>query len=151
MAYFYFDFNDAEKQSSEKAIRSLLFQFAQQTPDGLHSVEHMYEKCGSGRQQPLDDTVCTLLHDVMDRTEFKYIILDALDECVDREDLSKFICDLADPKVRGLRVLATSRRERDIEEQLELIANHNINIQSAVVEYVLPQIMCLANCTSLSK
>jgi hypothetical protein len=31
-------------------------------------------------------------------------------------------------------VMATSRRERDIEEQLRQIADYNINIQSAIVD-----------------
>jgi hypothetical protein len=46
----------------------------------------------------------------------KYIVLDALDECTDREDLLTFICDLTNSKIDGLRIMATSRRERDIEE-----------------------------------
>lgn len=134
VGYFYFDFNDVEKQSSRKAVRSLLFQFAQQARDGLQNVEQLYQKCGSGQQQPAEDVIRSLLRDIMGRIESKYIILDALDECTDREDLLTFICTLVDSKLPGLRILATSRSERDIEERLRSIADHNINIQSAIVD-----------------
>jgi hypothetical protein len=134
VSYFYFDFNDVEKQSSGKAVRSLLFQFAQQSFDGVRSLEQLYQRCGSGQQQPTEETIHSLLQEVMKSIKSKYIILDALDECTDREDLLTFICDLTDSEVNGLRVMATSRRERDIEEQLREAADYNINIQSAVVD-----------------
>ena len=40
--------------------------------------------------------------------ESTYILLDALDECTDREDLLEFIEALMDWNVKGLHVLATS-------------------------------------------
>lgn len=134
VGYFYFDFNDVEKQSSRKAVRSLLFQFAQQARDGLQNVEQLYQKCGSGQQQPAEDMIRSLLRDIMGQIDSKYIVLDALDECTDREDLLTFICALVDSKLPGLRILATSRPERDIEERLRPITDHNINIQSAIVD-----------------
>jgi ankyrin repeat domain-containing protein 50 len=134
VGYFYFDFNDAEKQSLRKAVRSLLFQFAQWVRNGLQCLEQMYQMCGSGQQQPAEDAIRSQLRDMMDRIECKYIILDALDECTDREDLLTFFYNLADSRVKGLRVMATSRRERDIEEQLRRIADYNINIQSTIVD-----------------
>lgn len=70
----------------------------------------------------------------MDRIGSKYIVLDALDECTDREDLLTFLCDSVNSKLTGLCVMATSRREKDIEEHLRPIANYNIDIQSAVVD-----------------
>ena len=37
-------------------------------------------------------------------------------------------------KPRDLHILATSRREKDIEDELSPVADHNINIQSAIVD-----------------
>ena len=134
VGYFHFDFNDVEKQSSRKAIRSLLLQFAHQMPNGLQDLGQMYQKCGNGQQQPADDAIHSLLQDIMDRKDFKYIFLDALDECTDREDLLTFVCNVVDSKLIGLRVMATSRREKDVEDQMRPRADHDINIQSAVVD-----------------
>jgi hypothetical protein len=132
VGYFYFDF--FEKQSSRKAIRSLLFQFAQQVSDGLRGLEQLYQKCRSGQEQPTEETILSLLRDVISRIEPKFIILDALDECTDREDLLRDVCDLFHSKLKRLYIMATSRREKDIEEQLRPIADYNINIQGTVVD-----------------
>lgn len=134
VAYFYFDFNDIEKQSSKKAIRSLLFQFALHESNYLQILEQLYQKCTNGQQQPAEDVIRSLLKDMLKRAEHKYTILDALDECTDRETILNFLHELTGPNGQGLRILATSRRERDIEDQLSSIANHNISIQSAVID-----------------
>jgi hypothetical protein len=131
VSYFYFDFNDIEKQSSRKAIRSLLFQFALQGNDILQDLERLYRKCGSGQQQPPEDVIQSLFGKAVACPEQKYIILDALDECTDRQQLLLFVREI---KPRDLHVLATSRREKDIEDELSSIADHNINIQSALVD-----------------
>ena len=134
VGYFYFDFNDIDKQWSGKAIRSLLFQVAQHTGDGLQGLHQWYRQCSNGQQQPSEEAIRLLLRDTFNLVGSKYIVLDALDECADQEELLEFLCGLVDLKLTGLRLLATSRRGRDIEVSLEPIANYNINIQSAVVD-----------------
>lgn len=134
VSYFFFDFNDTEKQSSKKAIRSLLFRITLQQRNRLQILEQLYQKCGNGQQQPAEDVIRSLLKDAVACTGHKYIILDALDECADREDFIAFIRELVHPKHEGLRIMITSRREKDIEEQLGSIVNYDINIQSAIVD-----------------
>lgn len=60
IGYFYFDFNDIEKQFSRKAIRSLAFQLALQI-DGLSTLEQLYMKCERGIRQPAEDAIRFLL------------------------------------------------------------------------------------------
>ena len=131
VGYFYFDFNDIEKQSSRKAVRSLTFQLALQV-DGLSTLEQLHTKCERGARQPAKDVIESLLRDTTARAEHAYIVLDAIDECSDRESLLVYLRDLAD--LQGLCILATSRREKDIKEQFSPIAKHNIHIQSDVVD-----------------
>ena len=134
VGYFYFDFNDIEKQSSRKAIRSLLFQFTLQQRNRLQILEHLYKGCENGGQQPAEDVIRSLLKDVLACTGHKYIIVDALDECIDREDFMFFIRGLVQSQQESLRTMITSRREKDIEEQLGSIANYDICIQNAIVD-----------------
>ena len=134
IGYFYFDFNNVEKQSARKAVRSLLFQFALQQHDRLHVLEQLHQKCGNGQQQPAEDVIRSLFRDAVAGIGNKYVVLDALDECTDREELLTFLHELINSKQQDLRVLATSRRERDTEDQLSSIAIYNINIQSAIVD-----------------
>ena len=123
-----------EKQFSKKAIRSLLFQVTLQQQNRLQVLEQLYQKCRNGQQQPAEDVIRSLLKDAVACTGHKYIILDAMDECADREDLLTFIHELVNSQQQGLHVMITSRREKDIEEQLDFLANYIINIQSAIVD-----------------
>src|ERR1700760_50207 len=72
VSYFYFDFNDAEKQSSKRAIRSLLLQCARQTRDGTQVLEQLYHRCGDGQQQPAEDMIRSSLRELLGRPGQKY-------------------------------------------------------------------------------
>lgn len=61
-------------------------------------------------------------------------MLDALDECADREDLLEFIETLIGWKVKNLHILTTSRRENDIATCLESLVTCELCIQSALVD-----------------
>ena len=78
-----------EKQSSKKALRSLLLQVTLQQQNRLQILEKLYQKCGNGQQQPAEDVIRSLLNDAVACTGNVYIILDALDECTHREDFKK--------------------------------------------------------------
>src|SRR5437667_10246899 len=64
-----------------------------------------------------------------------FIILDALDECKERHELLEDIEKIAGWKTERLHILATSRRENDIEQRIEPLINdqEQICIQSALV------------------
>ena len=133
VGYFYFDFNDVEKQSSKKAVRSLLFQIVLQTKGYLQDLESLYQKHGNGQQQPAENIIQSLFYNKIAQAEHVYIVLDALDECTDQESFLAFLRKLIDTN-GGLRILTTSRREKDIEDLLSTVADYNINIESAIVD-----------------
>ena len=153
VSYFYMDFNDPEKQSSRKAIRSLLFQCALQANGILHDLEQLYQNCRSGQQQPAEDAIQSLFQEAMARPGEKYIVLDALDECTDREQLLPFMRELITSRSQKLRILVTSRREKDIEDVLGQVAIYNINIQSNIVDADISVYICdqMATDTKLKK
>ena len=133
ICYFYFDFKETEKHSSKKSMRSLLFHLAHQQ-SRLQILEQLYQRCGNGQQQPTENVIRSLLEDVIVCIGHKYIVFDALDECVDREDFMTFISELVHSQTEDLHIMITSRREKDIEDQLGPIANYRINIQNAIVD-----------------
>ena len=63
-----------------------------------------------------------------------YFIIDALDECTDLKELLKVLTEIADWKLHNSHVLATSRRERYIEEGLTQIVCSQTNIDSDRVD-----------------
>ena len=76
------------------------------------------------------------LHSMMASLGDTYIILDALDECAEREELLMDLKEIISWEGVNSHVLATSRRERDIEDELKTWSNSRnwINIQSTLVE-----------------
>ena len=64
-----------------------------------------------------------------------YVILDALDECVERDELLEYLKQILSWEDVNVHVLATSRREPEIEDALTPLTNTQtrINIQSNLV------------------
>lgn len=83
IAYFYFDFNDREKQQVTNLLRSVIAQLcrSQRTlPSSLHAL---YEK-PSGMWQPSSQELMKLFPSVLGDLDVAYVIIDALDECAER-------------------------------------------------------------------
>ena len=133
VAYFYFDFNDTAKQSSSKAMRSLMFQFAVQYTKCMQSLDELYRQCRDGQHQSSERAFLLLFNDAITNIENAFVVLDALDECTDRQPLLALLNELVDTRREGLRILAASRREKDIEDELATIADRNMNIESDIV------------------
>jgi hypothetical protein len=131
--YFYFDFNDIEKQRHENLIRSLIVQLSMQSTNTPEALNTIYSRCQEGQQQPTTDALTLTLQHMLRDFHQTFIILDALDECTEREELLGLIEKIIDWKLKRLHILATSRREKDIEETLELLITGQICIQSALV------------------
>lgn len=121
--YFSLDFNDIQKQSTRKTLRSLLSQLPLQCKNILQDLEKSYQNCGEGQQQPLETTIRSLFSEVLSRPGQKFIFLDTLDECTDREEFLTFVRELMKLKPLGLHILTTSRRERDVKEELSSVAD----------------------------
>lgn len=133
IAYFYFDFNDTEKQKHDKFTRSLIEQLAWQSPKALACLESLFSRCQDGKQQPTQDALESTLRQILGGYKETFIILDALDECKERKDLLVLLENLNSWGLEELHILATSRRERDIEETLEPLVTSEICLQSALV------------------
>ncbi|SLM37986.1 P-loop containing nucleoside triphosphate hydrolase [Lasallia pustulata] len=91
VAYYYFDFNDVEKQKSDKMIRSLIAQLFKQSKKKLNQLEALLSSCNNGGRQPDVKGLLSVLKEVVEGFDETYIVLDALDECSDSEELLECI------------------------------------------------------------
>jgi len=132
--YFYFDFNDTEKQRHDNLIRSLVVQLSIQSTNTPEALNMLYSRCQDGQHQPTIDDLTTTLQYMLGGFRETFLILDALDECAEREELLALIEWIVGWKIGKLHILATSRREREIEETLEPLITSQICIQSALVD-----------------
>ena len=136
LAYFFFDFNDSEKQQSSLMIRSIITQLYSQSYDARIEVESLFSSCQDG-QQPADlETLMTTLQAAIRKSEHTYIILDALDECSDIIDLLVVIQKIAEGSIPALHLLCTSRWLTTIKETVQnlTISDRMIQIQSKIVD-----------------
>ncbi len=121
VVYFYFDFKDSVKQAVESMLRSIAVQIETSLFYGRLSqaLEQLYSDCqktGSGRQPTLGE-VTDLIVALSALAPKIYIILDALDECQNRDKLLEAIIALKRSAVEA-KFFVTSRQEQDIIEGL---------------------------------
>jgi hypothetical protein len=135
-AYFYFDFNDKQKQDPELMLRSLVCQLLQQSTKISASLETLFSSCDNGERSPSVHALLKVLQHMAGEFLQVYIVLDALDECAQRKDLMDMLEIIARWQLRNLRLLFTSRREWDIESSLEDIVDlqNSVCLQSEVVD-----------------
>jgi Cdc6-like AAA superfamily ATPase len=119
IAYFYFDFNDQEKQVPELMVRSLISQFSQQCDKVPVTLETLFSSCENKQRHPSLDDFLEVLQDIIQGFPQSYIILDALDECTNRAELMDILKSMVEWRLEKLHILVTSRQERDIESSLK--------------------------------
>jgi hypothetical protein len=134
--YFFFDFNDVQKQDPEKMLRSLLSQLSQRSIRIPSSLDALFSSCENGERQPSGFALLDVLRLMIQEIPQVYIVIDALDECTQRIELMDILETMAGWQLWNLRLLVTSRRERDIESSLESLVDgqNQICLQSTLVD-----------------
>jgi hypothetical protein len=117
--YFYFDFNDTQKQDPELMLRSLLCQFLQRSVVIPKGVDALFSSCENGQRNPSLHALLDVTRQVAQEFAHVYVVLDALDECLRRWMLMDMLETVAGWQLDNLHLLMTSRKERDIKSSLE--------------------------------
>ena len=134
-AYFFFDGRDGQKelQSVGSLIRSLIRQFSA-SYEGLPAVlAELFRSCHDGGSQPTSKSLQDALFLILEAFDDVYIVLDALDECAERKDLSKWIMEMVSWRKSKLHLLVTSRPEEDIAKQLRLLDPYHVSMEPDLV------------------
>ena len=136
VAYFYFDFNELAKQKSDEMIRSLITQLSRQSTKDPKKLKLLFSFCNNGQRQPDTTDLLIVLKDILKGFNKAYVVLDALDECSDRQQLLEGIEEIQRWELPQLHMLLTSRQLPDIQEVLGLwtSSQNRIHIQSKLVD-----------------
>ena len=122
-AYFFFDGRDSQKdfQLHEKLMRSLIWQFSLKCQGRVPKVlVNLYARCGDGHQEPTLDDLQNTLQIILDGFSSTFIILDALDECTEREKLNWIQTVILEKDINlGLHLIVTSCPEQEIEDKFK--------------------------------
>ena len=135
LAYFYPDFRTPEKLFVRKLVCSLIIQLSRccsTTPDAL---KKLYDRCRNGLDQPSYDSMISTLREISGLFHHTYIVIDALDECMDpeRSRLLDFIGSVCSWGLDGVHLLATSRPEPNARQRL-VMAAETVDLEAAIVD-----------------
>jgi hypothetical protein len=128
MAYFYFDFRDANKQGLRDLITSLLTQLSARSVPYCDILSNLYLSHDNGNNQPSDTSLAECLKKMVALPDQPpvYLIIDALDESPNtsgisspREMVLQLMKELIDLSLQNLHICVTSRPEFDIRNVLE--------------------------------
>ena len=92
--------------------------------------------CQDGAKPPQTKDLETLLKALIDLYEKTFIVLDALDECEDRQELLNFVESAIGWKSQKLNVIMTSRKLKDFEDffDAEIGERNRLSIQNEKVD-----------------
>ena len=137
MAYFYFDFRDANKQRLRDLLCSLLTQLSAHSAPHCDILSNLYSARDEGKSQPSDSDLAKCLKEMvtLPNQHPTYLIIDALDESPNtpgipspRERVLQFVRELVEICVPSLRICVTSRPEIDIRKALEPLTPRRVSL-----------------------
>jgi hypothetical protein len=135
VAYFYFDYADERKQKHQNMLRSVaaqLFAQSRAIPNVLTSV---FDTCLRGLHQPSSQQILQIIRCLIENSDDTFILLDALDECKDLDELLENIETMSSWNLEKLHVFVTSRNEYQIEQTISAIAGDAIiSLDDSVVD-----------------
>ena len=137
MAYFYFDFRDANKQKLHSLLPSLLIQLSARSVPCHDILSQLYSAHDRGEKQPSDRAMMECLKKMLtvEVQQPTYIIMDALDECPitstipsPREEVLEVVDELVGLHLPNLHICATSRPESDIQAFLSPLTSNPVSL-----------------------
>ena len=151
MAYFYFDFRDANKQGLRDLVPSLLTQLSARSGPRCDILSDLYLAHDEGKKQPSERRLVECLKKMLILPDHRptYLIIDALDESPNtsgipspRERVLQLVKELVELRLPDLHICVTSRPEVDIRDILEPLTSRRVSLHDQsgqkedIVEYI---------------
>jgi hypothetical protein len=130
MAFYYFDFNDNRKRDVDSLARALLAQLLAQCPNNAKCIDELHFQIQYVQKRDVD-FLLGILREFVQSFEQTYIVIDALNECSECEELMKFIEVVYGWESAQLHIFATSRQLPEIEETIRDRATDCICLQES--------------------
>ena len=137
MAYFYFDFRNANKQGLHDIVPSLLTQLSARSSPRCDVLSKLYSAHDDGKEQPSDHVLTKSLKDMLALPDQRpiYLIVDALDESPNtsgipsaRERVLQLLKELVDLRLPNLHICVTSRPEVDIQDVIVPLTSLRVSL-----------------------
>ncbi|KIL58686.1 hypothetical protein M378DRAFT_86080, partial [Amanita muscaria Koide BX008] len=134
LAYYYFDILDVKKRTVEGLLSSLALRLYTCNPSNHTAVDQLYRNCKDGVDKPSGQQLEDLLKQLISGFKETYIVIDALDECKELQELLKLLKRIHGWQIGQCHLLVTSRKEQVIVKSLEHVAPKEIDLSLMPVE-----------------
>ncbi|KAJ6503534.1 hypothetical protein C8R45DRAFT_894773 [Mycena sanguinolenta] len=112
IVYFYFDATDDGKQKLEDVLRTLISRLSECSPHAATTLKRFWSSHSNGRDVPSNRKLREILQKVLEGiTTPVYIVLDALDESSETDDVLDAITEIRDANIDNVHLFLTSRTE----------------------------------------
>jgi hypothetical protein len=137
MAYFYFDFRNANKQGLRDLVSSLLTQLSARSSLRCDILSELYSVLDNGKEQPSDSVLTKCLKDMLTIPDQPpiYLIMDALDESPNtsgipsaRGRVLQLLKELVDLCLPNLHICVTSRPDVDIRDVIVPLTSLRVSL-----------------------
>jgi hypothetical protein len=137
MAYFYFDFRNANKQGLHDLLPSLLTQLSARSSLRCDILSKLYSDHDNGKEQPSDGDLTRCLKDMLALPDPSpiYLIIDALDESPNTSGIPSargrvlhLLKELVDLRLPNVHVCVTSRPEIDIQDVISPLTSLRVSL-----------------------
>jgi hypothetical protein len=105
-----------------------------QSAGAFRVLDELYSQHGAGRRTLNNKEMGKALRKIVEAIPHTYIILNALDECPERDELLDFLREMAGWKLDQLHILVLSRPLTDIDEAMDSVAARRVALQSQLVD-----------------
>ncbi|KAL7909988.1 ankyrin repeat-containing domain protein [Trichoderma velutinum] len=138
-AYYYFSFSDVKKQERDAMLASLIKQICCCRPNMPDSIARLKKHKDQDMRPPTEELQEEFIATLRGFSRV-YIIIDALDECPElggrREDLMKTLRYVLNAAPDNLHIICTSRKESDINAELQSHLNEPMRIEFDLSSYM---------------
>ena len=132
LTYFYFDINDNAQQTLEQFLSSLVYALTANSKKYslLSSLYEVHQKI----YKPTDSELFDVLKELLEFFTQVYIVIDALDECTEYDQLFGAINNILGWTMSNCHLLVTSRREERILLMMEECTPVEIQLSADLIE-----------------
>lgn len=144
LAYFYCDYKDPLKQEPSVVLRTLLSQLSNQNITVFQNVQNFFKEQykdnrAANATPPSLDLIRSNFSSLLETSFHKvFIVIDAVDECHDRECILKAITAICDT-VEHIKILVSSREDPLINEEFKDFPNlrmRPVHVSGDIESYV---------------
>lgn len=143
LLFFYFDFSDKTKQKLAQMLRTLLNQLYTQDAVAKTELEKWRHGFENSAREPTISEMCKALKVIVCQLPKVVVVIDAVDESHERDDVVSWIRDAHSWGLTGLHMFITSRKEGSLDlviaewpDQHEMMPVSWIDVSADIREYV---------------